>query len=157
MQFTPTTEQPRRRAAWSGALVVWGGAPRFVRYAAISLPTFLLDLGLLFLLVRRAHLNYLIATVVSFLVANGLGYFLARWLVFVGTKRGVGAGLVFFLAVATLSAFALTPLMWVSVDVFHIDIILSRVVTASIVGVGGYLLNLAFNFRVARPQGAPLQ
>lgn len=123
----------------------------------ISLPTFLTDLGLLFLLVRYAHLNYLVATVVAFLVANGLSYFLARWLVFVGTNRGVRAGLVYFLAIAALSAFALMPLMWLSVSVFHVDVILSRIVAASIVGVGGYMLNLMFNFRLARVQSAPMR
>jgi putative flippase GtrA len=153
MRSSPPAEQPRRRGALTGALLAWGKAPRFIRNAAISLPTFLFDLGLLFLLVRLDHLNYLAATILSFFIANALGYFLARWLVFTGTKRGMRAGLVFFLAIAALSAFALTPLMWVSVDVLHIDIILSRVVSASIVGVGGYMLNLVFNFRVAH--GAP--
>jgi putative flippase GtrA len=135
--------------------LAWGHAPRFARNAAISLPTFIFDLGLLFLLVRRAHLDYLIATVVSFLVANGLGYFLARWLVFAGTKRGLSAGLVYFLAIAALSAFAVVFLMWLSVSVFHFDVILSRIAASGIVGVGGYLLNLMVNFRVARPQDAP--
>ena len=135
--------------------MAWGHAPRFARNAAISLPTFIFDLGLLFLLVRRAHLDYLIATVVSFLVANGLGYFLARWLVFAGTKRGLSAGLVYFLAIAALSAFAVVFLMWLSVSVFHFDVILSRIAASGIVGVGGYLLNLMVNFRVARTQGAP--
>ena len=134
--------------------MAWGQAPRFARNAAISLPTFIFDLGLLFLLVRRTHFDYLIATVVSFLVANGLGYFLARWLVFAGTKRGLSAGLVYFLAIAALSAFAVVFLMWLSVSVFHFDVILSRIAASGIVGVGGYLLNLMVNFRVARPQDA---
>ena len=128
----------------------WERAPRFVRNAAISFPTFLLDLGLLFLLVRWTHVAYLVATIIAFLIANGLSYFLARRLVFAGTKRGVRSGLVYFLAIATFSAFALTPLMWLSVSVLHIDFILSRVAAASIVGVCGYLLNLMLNFRVSR-------
>lgn len=126
----------------------WAQTPRFFRNVAISVPTFVIDLGLLYFLVRRAHLEYLVATVVSFLVANMLSYFLARRLVFIGTKRGVRAGLFYFLAIAALSGFALTPLMWLFVSVFHVKIILSRIATASIVGVGGYLLNLVFNFRV---------
>jgi putative flippase GtrA len=124
--------------------------PRFVRNAVTSLPTFLLDLGLLFLLVQRGHLNYLVATVIAFLIANGLGYFMARWLVFAETKRGVSTGLVYFLAIAAISAFALTPLMWLGVSVLHVDVIVSRIVAATIVGVGSYLANLMFNFRVAR-------
>jgi len=141
--------EPRR------LFVAWCQAPRFARNVAISLPTFLFDLGLLFLLVRRAHLDYLVATVVSFLVAHGLSYFLVRWLVFAGTKRGLSAGLVYFLAIGALSAFSVALLMWLSVSVFHFDVILSRIGAASIVGVGGYLLNLMVNFRVARTQGAP--
>ena len=141
--------EPRR------LFVAWCQAPRFARNVAISLPTFLFDLGLLFLLVRRTHLDYLVATVVAFLVANGLSYFLARRLVFAGTKRGLSAGLLYFLAIAVLSAFAVAVLMWLSVSVFHFEVILSRIGAASIVGVGGYLLNLMLNFRVARTQGAP--
>jgi len=150
MPSAQTIEHSWRHAQSPHISVVWGQAPRFVRNAAISLPTFLLDLGLLFLLVRRAHVDYLTATIVSFLVGNGLSYFLARRLVFVETKRGLRTGLVYFLAIATLSAFTLTPLMWLSVSVFHLDVIVSRIGTASIVGVGGYLLNLTVNFRVAR-------
>ena len=135
--------------------MAWCQAPRFARNVAISLPTFLFDLGLLFLLVRRAHLDYLVATVVSFLIAHGLSYFLARWLVFAGTKRSLSAGLIYFLAIAVLSAFAVALLMWLAVSLLHFDVILSRIGAASIVGVGGYLLNLMVNFRVARTQDVP--
>ena len=147
-----TTEHSRRRSEPSRFHVAWVQAPRFARNVAVSSPTFLFDLGLLFLLVRRAHLDYLVATVVSFLIAHGLSYFLARWLVFAGTKRGLSAGLLYFLAIAVLSAFAVTALMWLSVSVLHFEVIFSRIAAASIVGVGGYLLNLMVNFRVARTQ-----
>jgi putative flippase GtrA len=146
-------EHSRRDPTMTRLFAAWGKAPRFVRNAAISLPTFLIDLVLLFLMVRWAHVTYLVATVVSFLVANGLSYFLARRLVFAETKRGVRSGLLYFLAIATLSALALTPLMWLSVSILHIDFILSRIATASVVGVGGYLLNLMLNFRVSRSRG----
>jgi putative flippase GtrA len=112
-------------------------------------PTFVLDLGLLALLVRSAHVSYLPATIVSFLVANGLSYFLARRLVFSETRRGVGTGLLYFLVIASLSAAALAPLMWLLVGVLHFGVIVSRIGVASVVGVGGYLLNLMLNFRVA--------
>lgn len=149
MSGEPTIERSGRLVALARVQAAWGRAPRLVRNAAISLPTFLIDLGLLLLLLRAGHVNYLAATLASFLVANGLGYFLARWLVFLGTKRGLRAGLVYFLAIAALSALALTPLMWLLVSVLHVEIILSRIVAATVVGLGGYVLNLMFNFRVA--------
>ena len=155
MSGNATTDRSAARNVSRPMPSAWELTPRFVRNAAISLPTFLLDLALLYLLVRRAHLHYLVATLASFLVANTTGYFLSRRLVFIGTKRGVKTGLVYFLAIAALSALALTPLMWVSVSVLHLEVILSRVICASIVGIGGYLLNLLFNFRVARTGPAP--
>ncbi len=129
---------------------------RFLRNVAISLPTFLVDLGLLYLLVHEAHVEYLAATVASFLASHVLSYFLARWFVFSGTRRGVNVGLVYFMVIASLAAFVLTLLMWLFVTVFHLEIMFSRIASASITGVGGYLLNLIFNFRVAgiaRPPG----
>ena len=127
----------------------WRGTPRFLRNVAISLPMFLVDLGLLYGLVHWVRMDYLAATVVAFLAANLVSYFLARRLVFKGTRRGVKTGLVYFVAISALSAFALTPLMWLFVSVFHVELIVSRIATASIVGLGGYLLNSAFNFRVS--------
>ena len=137
----------RRRARIFAA---WERAPRFIRNALVSLPTFLIDLGLLFLLVRRAHVDYLVATVVAFLIANGMSYFLARRLVFGETQRGVGAGLVYFLIIAAAGVCALTPMMWLFVTVFHGEVMASRLASACIVGVGGYLVNLLLNFRVGR-------
>jgi putative flippase GtrA len=134
------------RQGSAGAVETWLRTPRFVRNAAISLPTFLLDLALLYLLVRWGHLNYLLGTCLAFFAANLVGYFLTRHLVFAGTTRGVAAGLAYFLAVATLSAFALTPLMWLFVSVLRIEFIFSRVAGSVIVGSGAYLLNLLFNF-----------
>jgi putative flippase GtrA len=154
MADLPTADHPLRHASLARLSAAWEQAPRFVRNAAVSLPTFLIDLGLLYGLVRWTHVAYLAATIIAFLAANGLSYFLARRLVFGETKRGVRSGLLYFLAIATLSAVALTPLMWLAVSVLHIDFILSRIATASIVGVCGYLLNLAVNFRVARAQCA---
>jgi putative flippase GtrA len=133
----------------------WNGTPMFLRNVAISLPMFLVDLAMLYGLVHYAHMQYLDATVAAFLTANVLSYFLARRLVFLGTRRGLKAGLIYFLAIATVSAVAITPLMWLFVTVFHIDVILSRVVTASSVGFAGYVLNVVFNFRVAGRPDTP--
>jgi putative flippase GtrA len=127
----------------------WTKTPRFVRNGLISLPTFLIDLAMLYGLVRRLHLDYRLATILAFLVANGLSYLLARRLVFEGSRRGWKSGFVYFLGIAALSAFTLTPLMWLFVEGLHIEFVVSRVVAAAIVGVGGYLLNLVFNFRIA--------
>jgi putative flippase GtrA len=154
MQSAPIEDPSRSRAESARVLLVWARAPRFVRNAITSLPSFLLDLGLLFLLVRWVHLDYLLATILAFLAANGLGYFMARWLVFGETKRGVSAGLVYFLAIAAVSAFALAPLMWLGVSVLHVDVIVSRIVSAIFVGVGSYLANLMLNFRVVGMRGA---
>ena len=155
MSLTDPHAHMARSSLTKAVSVAWGAAPRFFRNAAISFPTFLLDLGLLFLLTQRVHLNYLLATVLSFLISNGLNYFLARRLVFTGTKRGLRAGLVYFLVIAALAAVTLTPLMWLLAGVCHLDVLLSRTIAAIIVGVGGYLMNLVLNFRVGGSKTSP--
>ena len=133
---------------------VWNATPRFVRNVAVSAPMFLVDLVLLYGLVHYAHTEYLIATVLAFLATNGVSYFLARRLVFRGTRRGVKAGLVYFLAIAGASALALTPFMWLFVSVLHLNVVISRIATSIIVGLAGYAVNLVFNFRLAGRDGA---
>jgi putative flippase GtrA len=126
----------------------WRRLPRFARNALISLPTFLFDLVLLVLLVQWLHMAYVAATVAAFIATNVLSYFLARWLVFTESRRGLRSGLVYFLGIATLTAFLLAPLMWLLVDVVHLGYLVSRIAAAAILGIAGYASNLLFHFRI---------
>ncbi len=129
----------------------WLNLSRFVRNAIISLPTFLCDLILLVVLVRLLAVNYMVASVVAFLVTTIVSYFLTRRLVFRGSGRGMKSGLLYFLAIAAASAALLTPLMGLFVGVLHLDIVVARILATVIVSLGGYYANRYFNFRKKRP------
>lgn len=105
---------------------------------------------LLIVLVRCLHWPYLAATIIAFLLVNLVSYLLARRLVFAETRRGMKTGLAYYILIAALSGAMLTALMWVLVGVLHVNYVASRIVAAGAAGIGGYLLNLVFNFRLAR-------
>ena len=145
----------RRTRSWSRVAVAWARTPRFVRNVLVSMPTFLLDLGLMVGLVQYVHLDYRPATILSFFVTHIIGYVLVRRLVFAESGRGPMSGLVYFLAIAATGVLLITPLMWLLVSAFHVEYVVSRVVAGVIVGLGGYLVNRYGIFReglkVVRP------
>lgn len=145
----------RRLRSWSRVAVTWTRLPRFVRNVLVSLPTFLLDLGLMVVLVQYVGLDYRPATIIAFFVTHILGYVLVRRLVFAESGRGPMSGLVYFLAIAATGVLLITPLMWMLVSWFHVEYVVSRVIAGVIVGLGGYLVNRYGIFRkglrVVRP------
>jgi putative flippase GtrA len=137
----------RQTRLWSRMGVAWARTPRFVRNVLVSLPTFVLDLGLMIVLVQYVGLDYRPATIASFFVTHIFSYALLRRLVFTGSDRAPMSGLVYFLAIAATGVLLITPLMWLLVSAFHIEYVVSRVVAGVIVGLGGYLVNRYGIFR----------
>ena len=75
---------------------------RFLRFCAIGGTSALLSLGLLALLTRVAHLDYLLAFALTFVVMNVLSYAAARRFAFGATTVGRGTGLARYLVVACI-------------------------------------------------------
>jgi len=122
----------------------------------VSLPTFLFDLALLVILIQWLRMTYVIATVVAFIATNVLSYFLARRLVFAESRRGLKSGLVYFLAIASVSTLLLAPLMWLLVDVIRLGYFPSRILVAGVLGIAGYASNLLLNFQLPMSAEFPL-
>src|ERR1700752_3493978 len=106
-------EVPIRPPSWRARLWSRNAAVLLVRNSAVSVCMFLLGLVGLWLLVEFAHVNALVATAVTFLIATSLHYALARTWVYLGTERRVVPAYGFFVInamvglVVTLSLFAL--------------------------------------------------
>ncbi|MBA3788884.1 GtrA family protein [Patescibacteria group bacterium] len=122
---------------------------RFLRYVAVTLPTFLLDLGLLVLLTQVFSVNYVLATGIAFIVATTANYFLSRRFVFMGSHRSFSLGYVYFLTIALVGLFTVTSSIWVLVGLLHFNYILSRLLIAFVEGMWNYLMNLYLNFKVS--------
>ena len=88
---------------------------RFLKYTSIGVGTFVLDLGLLYILTDFLGLNYVIAAGMGFLLAVTLNYFLSRKFVFAGTDRSQKEGYAIFLFIAFIGLAIVTGGMYVLV------------------------------------------
>lgn len=122
---------------------------RFVKYSSVGITTFILDLMLLYIFTDLFLWNYILSAGVAFIVAVSVNYYFSRKLVFKGTLRSVHSGYGIFLIITGVGLVAVTGLMFVFVDMFLWNYLLSRVVIAGIVGLWNYLMNLYVNFQVA--------
>lgn len=121
---------------------------RFFRYALVGGSTFAFDLLLLYIVTEFLGVPYYIATPGAFLVAVSINYLISRKFVFRGTVRGHKVGYSVFITAALLGAFVTTFGVTLLVTYAGLYFIVARVLTALVVGMGNYLFNLFFNFKV---------
>lgn len=122
---------------------------RFLRYGFVGVSTFALDLCLLWILVKIFTISYVIAAPAAFIPAASLNYAISRSWVFQGSKRSLHFGYLYFLKFALLGAATTTLLMFLIMTKTSLNLVISRIIVASLVGIGNYLANLYFNFKVA--------
>ncbi len=121
---------------------------RFTRYAVVGVSTLLFDLALLWCLTELLGVPYYVSTPFAFLVAVSINYLLSRAHVFHGTERHIHHGYAYFIGIAALGALVTTSGVAFLVSFFGLYYLLARVLVAGVVGIGNYLLNLYFNFKV---------
>ena len=125
------------------------GAQRLAKYMGISISTFAFDLLLLALFIDLLNVQYVLAAALSFFIAVSINYPLSRAFVFPGTLRSIHAGYAMFLSIAASGIVLVSILMFLIVELTHIDPIHARIIVAGVVGLWNYLMNLYVNFRVA--------
>lgn len=121
---------------------------RFLKYTAIGISTFGVDLLLLFLFADIFSFNYLFAAGCAYVVAISINYLLSRKYVFDGTLRSAHAGYAIFLSIAIIGLLIVTGCMYVLVSAYGLNLFASRILVAGIVGVWNYVMNLYVNFQV---------
>ena len=121
---------------------------RFLKYTSIGVGTFVLDLGLLYILTDFLELNYVIAAGMGFLLAVTLNYFLSRKFVFAGTDRSQKEGYAIFLFIAFIGLAIVTGGMYVLVEWWGVYYLFARVAVSGVTGLWNYLMNLYLNFKV---------
>ncbi len=126
------------------------GLYRFIRYSAVGVSTFLLDLGIVFTLVNGLKIFYLYAVAIGFIIGVSCNYFISRIFVFKGTKRTLYHGYFYFITAGVLGLMVVLVLTGILVSIFGVSLLIARVIVAGIVGYSNYLFNLYVNFRVAK-------
>ncbi len=122
---------------------------RFFKYALVGGSTFLFDLLLLWVLTEFFLVPYQLSTAFAFLVAVSINYFVSRRYVFKGTERRMHHGYLYFILVACGGAAVVTGAVAFLVTFLSMHYLVARVLVACFVGIGNYLFNLHFNFKVA--------
>jgi len=121
---------------------------RFLRYALVGVSTLSLDLLVLAGLTNLLHVPYYVATPIGFLVGVSVNYFISRRFVFGGTERPIHHGYAYFILMAGAGALLITGAVTLLVTYVHLHFLVARILVAGVVGIGNYLGNLYFNFKV---------
>ena len=121
---------------------------RFLRYSCVGVGTFALDLCMLYTLTTYAHFAYYIATPVAFFVGVSFNYAISRKVVFKGTQRSWHGGYAHFIIIALIGMLLTTTSVVLLVQCGRLQYLIARILVAGVIGVGNYLLNLYWNFKV---------
>lgn len=122
---------------------------RFLRYATVGGLTFAFDLALLWVMTDLIGIPFYVSTALGFLIGVSANYFISRRYVFKGTRRRVHHGYAYFILVASGGALLVTGAVTALVTYAAFHYLVARVLVACVVGMGNYLFNLHYNFRVA--------
>jgi putative flippase GtrA len=125
------------------------GIKRFFKYSSVGFGTFMLDLVLLWTMVEKLGVNYLVATGSAFLIAVSINYLVSRKIVFNITKTKLVSGYINFIVIATFGIILTTGSVAVLTYLFGFYYLFARILTAGMVGIFNYILNLRYNFKVA--------
>jgi putative flippase GtrA len=115
----------------------------------VGVGTFGFDLALLYVATSVVGIPYYISTPGAFLIAVSANYAISRRIVFTKTQRAWHHGYAYFAVVAMIGAVATTSLVAFLVSFFGLYYLTARILVAGLVGIGNYLFNLFFNFKVA--------
>ncbi len=118
-----------------------------VRNTVVSSAAFLLGLAVLWALVEYAGIDPVLATGISFLVAQTLHYALGRTWIFKGTDRAVGSGYVIFLVNAGMGLAITVSLFAFLIRFTPMHFIVARIVVSVFAGLAMFVVNATYNFR----------
>ncbi len=118
-----------------------------VRNTVVSTGVFLAGLGILWLLVEGAGVNAVLATALSFLIANSIHYIFGRTWIFAGSDRKLSTGYALFLANAVVGLAVTVGLFWVLTEFTPMNYLVARVIVSVFAGLAVFALNASLNFR----------
>jgi len=117
------------------------------RNTVVSTAALLLGLAVLWALVEYGGMDEVLATAVSFLVAQTLHYLLGRTWVFRGTDRTFGTGYAIFLLNAGMGLVITVSLFALLVEYTPMHFLVARVIVSIFAGLAMFVVNATFNFR----------
>ena len=117
------------------------------RNTVVSTGVFLVGLGILWLMVELAGVDPVLATAISFVIANSIHYVFGRTWIFAGSDRSVSSGYVLFLGNAALGLAVTVGLFWALTEFTAINYLVARAIVSVFAGLAMFMLNATVNFR----------
>ena len=117
------------------------------RNTVVSTGVFVLGLGVLWILVEQAHVDPVLGTAISFLIANTIHYIFGRTWIFAGSDRKLAAGFVLFLGNAVVGLIVTVCLFWVLTHWTQMNYLVARVLVSVFAGLAVFPLNAGYNFK----------
>jgi len=117
------------------------------RNTVVSTGVFCVGLGVLWGLVEFAFVDPVLATALSFLIANSLHYIFGRTWIFAGSDRRLSTGYLLFLINAGVGLGVTVGLFWALTEFTTINYLIARVIVSVFAGLAVFLLNATLNFR----------
>ena len=118
-----------------------------LRNTVSSSLSFLVSIGVLWLLVTYADMDEVLAAAIGFVTAQSVHYALARGWIFPESDRAVGTGYVIFLANAGLGMAITVSLYTLLLDWTGMNYLVARVLVSVVAGLAMFLSNATLNFR----------
>ena len=118
-----------------------------LRNTVVSTGVFLIGLAVLWVLVEKAGINAVLATGLSFLVANSIHYIFGRTWIFAGSDRKLSTGYAIFLMNAMIGLAVTVGLFWVLTELTPMNYLVARVIVSVFAGLAVFALNASINFR----------
>lgn len=118
-----------------------------VRNTVVSTGVFLIGLGVLFLMVERAGVDPVLATGLSFLIANSIHYVFGHTWIFAGSDRKLATGYALFIMNALVGLAVTVGLFWLLTEFTPTNYLVARVIVSIFAGLAVFALNATVNFR----------
>ena len=117
------------------------------RNTVVSTAVFLLGLVVLWVMVEQAGVDPVVATGLSFLIANSIHYVFGRAWIFAGTERRISTGYALFLGNAMVGFAITVGLFWLLTEFTPMNYLVARVVVSVFAGLAIFALNAVITFR----------
>ena len=119
----------------------------FLCYDASSLPTFLLELLLLYVCTTLLSLPYWVGIPLSFSASSLVQYLLCHWWVFPRSGRSIAVEYGYFMSVVLAGLVWVFLLVAIFVQVFGAPVLMARLLASVFTGLWNFYLNARLSFR----------
>jgi len=121
---------------------------RLLKYTSIGIPTYVIDISIVYLLTQVFNAPYTIALIIGFVIGVSINYYFEYHWVFRGTKRKALSGYLIFLSIGACGIVFILYGTTFMMETFALPLLVARSVTGLMLGIFGFFFNAIYNFKL---------